>query len=102
MRRQREAEDAKVKAEARETAAKMGCASTRAGSLSRCATIKARPTQPLVSYQTYRQLSGWNLPPLALRAIGRRELSAQATKARCRRDIPPADQDSGEIKSTSR
>jgi len=28
------------------------------------------PTQPLVSYQTYRQLSGWNLPPLVIRAIG--------------------------------
>jgi hypothetical protein len=28
------------------------------------------PTQPLVSYQTNRQLSGWNLPPLMMRAIG--------------------------------
>jgi hypothetical protein len=28
------------------------------------------PAKPLVSYQTYRQLSGWNLPPLALRAVG--------------------------------
>jgi hypothetical protein len=26
--------------------------------------------KPLVSYQTYRQLSGWNLSPLALRAVG--------------------------------
>lgn len=25
---------------------------------------------PLASYQTYRQLSGWNLPPLVLRAVG--------------------------------
>ena len=28
------------------------------------------PTEPLVSYQTYRQLSEWILPPLANRAIG--------------------------------
>jgi hypothetical protein len=28
------------------------------------------PAKPLVSYQTYRQLSGWNLPPLVLRAFG--------------------------------
>ena len=28
------------------------------------------PTVPLVSYQTYRQLSGWILPPLVMHAIG--------------------------------
>ena len=28
------------------------------------------PAEPLVSYQTYRQLSGWILPPLVNRAIG--------------------------------
>ncbi len=28
------------------------------------------PTRPLVSYQSYRQLSGWNLPPLVIRAVG--------------------------------
>src|SRR4051794_30874242 len=28
------------------------------------------PTQPLVSYQINRQLSGWNLPPLVIRAVG--------------------------------
>ncbi len=28
------------------------------------------PHQPLVSYQTYRHLSGWNLLPLVIRAIG--------------------------------
>ena len=27
-------------------------------------------TKPLVSYQINRQLSGWNLPPLAIRAVG--------------------------------
>ena len=28
------------------------------------------PTKPLVSYQSNRQLSAWNLPPLVIRAIG--------------------------------
>jgi len=28
------------------------------------------PIKPLVSYPSYRQLSGWNLPPLVIRAIG--------------------------------
>ena len=28
------------------------------------------PTVPLVSYRSYRQLSGWNLPPLVVRAFG--------------------------------
>jgi hypothetical protein len=28
------------------------------------------PTEPLVSYQINRQLSGWNLPPLVIRAFG--------------------------------
>src|SRR3954468_14011972 len=28
------------------------------------------PTKPLVSYRTNRQLSGWNPPPLVLRAVG--------------------------------
>ena len=28
------------------------------------------PTEPLVSYQSYRLLSGWNLPPLVLHAFG--------------------------------
>ena len=28
------------------------------------------PTKPLVSYQGYRQLPGWNLPPLVVRAFG--------------------------------
>ena len=28
------------------------------------------PTEPLVSYQSNRQLSGWNLPPLVTRAFG--------------------------------
>ena len=28
------------------------------------------PTKPLVSYQVYRQLPGWNLPPLVNRAVG--------------------------------
>src|SRR3954469_2902064 len=28
------------------------------------------PARPLVSYQINRQLSGWNLPPLVIRAVG--------------------------------
>jgi hypothetical protein len=28
------------------------------------------PAEPLVSYQINRQLSGWNLPPLVIRAFG--------------------------------
>jgi hypothetical protein len=28
------------------------------------------PAEPLVSYQSYRLLSGWILPPLVLRALG--------------------------------
>src|SRR4029450_11414533 len=28
------------------------------------------PDKPLVSYQTNRQLSGWNPPPLVIRAFG--------------------------------
>ena len=30
----------------------------------------SHPAEPLVSYRTDRQLSGWNLPPLATRAFG--------------------------------
>jgi hypothetical protein len=30
----------------------------------------SRPARPLVSYQINRQLSGWNLPPLVIRAFG--------------------------------
>ena len=28
------------------------------------------PTKPLVSYRSNRQLSGWNPPPLVIRAVG--------------------------------
>ena len=38
--------------------------------LSRGSGPAGYPAKPLVSYQTYRQLSGWNLPPLVLRAVG--------------------------------
>ena len=47
-----------------------------AGSLSRLKRPLSRgfspaghPTKPLVSYRTYRHLSGWILPPLVLRAV---------------------------------
>src|SRR5208283_5554110 len=29
-----------------------------------------RPSSPLVSYRNHRQFSGWNLPPLVIRAFG--------------------------------
>jgi hypothetical protein len=38
--------------------------------LSRGFSPASHPTKPLVSYQVYRQLPGWDLPPLATRAIG--------------------------------
>jgi hypothetical protein len=40
------------------------------GPLSRGFDPDGYPTKPLVSYQINRQLSGWNLPPLVLRAFG--------------------------------
>jgi hypothetical protein len=46
------------------------------------------PTEPLVSYQINRQLSGWNLPPPVIRAFGahcqqRTHAPQQATPLRC-------------------
>src|SRR5438132_1078725 len=38
--------------------------------LSRGSSPVGYPTEPLVSYQINRQLSGWNLPPLVIRAFG--------------------------------
>ena len=38
--------------------------------LSRGSSPAGYPTEPLVSYQINRQLSGWNLPPLVFRAFG--------------------------------
>jgi hypothetical protein len=38
--------------------------------LSRGSSPASHPAKPLVSYQINRQLSGWNLPPLATRAVG--------------------------------
>ena len=38
--------------------------------LSRGSDPASYPTKPLVSYRTYRQLSGWTLPPLMVRAFG--------------------------------
>ena len=39
-------------------------------SLSRGSSPAGYPAEPLVSYQINRQLSGWNLPPLVIRAFG--------------------------------
>src|SRR4029077_15664094 len=38
--------------------------------LSRGPSPAGCPAEPLVSYQINRQLSGWNLPPLVIRAFG--------------------------------
>src|SRR6202158_3327451 len=38
--------------------------------LSRGSSPSGYPAEPLVSYQINRQLSGWNLPPLMIRAFG--------------------------------
>ena len=38
--------------------------------MSRGSSPAGYPTEPLVSYQINRQLSGWNLPPLVIRAFG--------------------------------
>src|SRR5260370_17789229 len=38
--------------------------------LSRGSSPASYPAEPLVSYQINRQLSGWNLPPLVIRAFG--------------------------------
>src|SRR3954462_785723 len=38
--------------------------------LSRGSGPVSYPTKPLVSYRSNRQLSGWNPPPLVLRAVG--------------------------------
>src|SRR5258705_12993951 len=49
--------------------------------LSRGSSPAGYPTEPLVSYQINRQLSGWNLPPLVIRAFGahcqKRTMTAQ-------------------------
>jgi hypothetical protein len=38
--------------------------------LSRGSSPSGYPAEPLVSFQINRQLSGWNLPPLMIRAFG--------------------------------
>ena len=65
-----------------------------AGSLNRLmAAFVARlhpsgyPTKPLASYQINRQLSGWNLPPLVIRAFG---AHCQHATSRCYSIASPA------------
>jgi hypothetical protein len=38
--------------------------------LSRGSSPSGYPAKPLVSFRINRQLSGWNLPPLMIRAFG--------------------------------
>jgi hypothetical protein len=54
------------------------------------------PTKSLVSYQFNRQFSGWNLPPLALRAFGAHCCRKRARLRR--RRLIPADRDQQEIR----
>ena len=46
------------------------CSAALKRPLSRGSGPSGYPTKPLVSYQINRQLSGWNLPPLVIRAFG--------------------------------
>ena len=52
--------------------------------LSRGSSPSGYPAEPLVSYQINRQLSGWNLPPPVIHAVGahrtKREHKSQATE----------------------
>ncbi len=58
--------------------------------LSRGSDQSGYPAEPLVSYQINRQLSGWNLPPLVIRAFGahcQQTTSATSLKARLGRSF---------------
>jgi hypothetical protein len=60
--------------------------------LSRGSSPAGYPTEPLVSYQINRQLSGWNPPPLVIRAFGahcQHPTSAQVAHAKAKA-WPPA------------
>src|SRR5262249_51939416 len=46
------------------------------------------PAEPLVSYRTNRQLSGWNLPPLVIRAFGAHGHKPTCWRAYVRLAIP--------------
>src|SRR5829696_5217685 len=46
------------------------CSAALQRPLSRGSGPSGYPAEPLVSYQINRQLSGWNLPPLVIRAFG--------------------------------
>ena len=48
--------------------------------LSRGSGPASRPAKPLVSYQINRQLSGWNLPPLVIRAFGAHRTDMEHTE----------------------
>jgi hypothetical protein len=53
--------------------------------LSRGSGPVSYPTKPLVSYRSNRQLSGWNPPPLVLRAVGAHwEIGVRGAKRRAR------------------
>jgi hypothetical protein len=57
--------------------------------LSRGSDPSGCPAEPLVSYRTYRQLSGWNLPPLMVRAFGAHGVSRTSRGYHRRTDFEP-------------
>ena len=57
-------------AQASHTLRPVGSLSRPRRPLSRGFSPAGYPTKPLVSYQIYRLLSGWNLPPLVIHAFG--------------------------------
>ena len=48
----------------------LDCSTAQGGLCHEASSPASCPTKPLVSYQSNRQLSGWNLPPLVIRAVG--------------------------------
>jgi hypothetical protein len=57
--------------------------------LSRGSSPSGYPAEPLVSFQINRQLSGWNPPPLVIRAFGAH--GQQETFRRQKVDLPESD-----------
>ena len=57
--------------------------------LSRGSSPAGYPSEPLVSYQINRQLSGWNPPPLVIRAFGAHGQTRTLMRFRARSVLPP-------------
>jgi hypothetical protein len=59
--------------------------------LSRGSSPSGYPAEPLVSYRINRQLSGWNLPPLVIRAFGAHGQNPPLRQPLARQPSPAAD-----------